>query len=54
MSQLETAGVVGAGTMGHGIAQACAQAGLRTVLYDVTPELAAKVKSAIRDHLSTT
>lgn len=33
-------GVVGAGTMGHGIAQACVQAGFSTVLYDVTEALA--------------
>ena len=31
--------VVGAGTMGHGIAQICAQAGLHVRLYDVKDEL---------------
>ena len=30
--------VVGAGTMGHGIAQICAQAGLHVRLYDVKDE----------------
>src|SRR5512140_1422865 len=51
MAQLETAGVVGAGTMGHWIAQACAQAGLRTLLYDVTPELAQAGLARIAAHL---
>ncbi|MFN0205663.1 MAG: 3-hydroxyacyl-CoA dehydrogenase family protein [Planctomycetota bacterium] len=32
--------VLGAGTMGHGIAQVCAASGRATFLYDVTPELA--------------
>ncbi|MCY1532541.1 3-hydroxybutyryl-CoA dehydrogenase [compost metagenome] len=31
-------GVIGAGTMGHGIAQACACAGLHVTLIDLTPE----------------
>ena len=33
---IETIGVVGAGTMGNGIAQAAAVAGLRTILIDVS------------------
>ncbi len=37
MSEVTTLGVVGAGTMGHGIAQVAAQAGLRVVLVDVVP-----------------
>ena len=36
MSQLERVVVVGAGTMGHGIAQVCAQAGLAVTLVDVS------------------
>jgi len=32
------AAVLGAGTMGHGIAQVCAQAGLEVTLYDVAEE----------------
>lgn len=32
---IRTIGVVGAGTMGHGIAQSCAQAGFQVVLVDV-------------------
>lgn len=37
-SRLARAAVLGAGTMGHGIAQACAQAGLEVTLYDLAPE----------------
>jgi 3-hydroxybutyryl-CoA dehydrogenase len=36
MSDIQTVGVIGAGTMGNGIAQACAVAGLRTVMIDVS------------------
>lgn len=32
--------ILGAGTMGHGIAQVCAASARATILYDVTPELA--------------
>jgi 3-hydroxybutyryl-CoA dehydrogenase len=39
---IQTVGVLGAGTMGSGIAQVAAQAGYRVVLYDVTTELADK------------
>jgi 3-hydroxybutyryl-CoA dehydrogenase len=36
MSSIDVVGVVGAGTMGQGIAHVCATAGIRTFLYDVT------------------
>lgn len=39
---IQTAAVLGAGTMGAGIAQVLAQAGIETRLFDVTPELAEK------------
>src|SRR5215469_14691589 len=32
---IETVGVIGAGTMGNGIAQVCAAAGLRVVMVDI-------------------
>jgi 3-hydroxybutyryl-CoA dehydrogenase len=35
MSKIRTVGVIGAGTMGNGIAQACAVAGIRCVMIDV-------------------
>ncbi len=38
MTEIATVGVVGAGTMGHGIAQVAAQSGLRVVLVDVDPD----------------
>ncbi len=38
MSQIERIGVVGAGTMGHGIAQVGVQSGLAVTIVDVVPE----------------
>ena len=35
MPEMERVGVVGAGTMGNGVAHVCARAGLSVVLYDV-------------------
>lgn len=35
MTEIETIGVIGAGTMGNGIAHVCARAGLNVLLYDV-------------------
>ena len=37
MAEVTRIGVVGAGTMGHGIAQVAAQAGLDVTLADVAP-----------------
>jgi 3-hydroxybutyryl-CoA dehydrogenase len=50
--KVERIAVLGAGTMGHGIAQVAAQAGFRVALYDVTQEAAAKGVSRIRDNLA--
>ena len=36
MSAIRTVGVIGAGTMGNGIAQACAVSGIRAVMIDVS------------------
>ncbi len=33
--EIKTLGVIGAGTMGHGIAQVAAQSGLRVIVRDV-------------------
>ncbi len=44
---MESVAVLGAGTMGHGIAQAAAQAGLTVVLYDLTRALAEEGLSKI-------
>lgn len=43
--------VVGAGTMGHGIAQTAAAAGLDVVLVDVTDELVSRGMASIRSSL---
>lgn len=37
-SDIKTAAVLGAGTMGHGIAQVLAMAGIKTRLFDVAPD----------------
>jgi 3-hydroxybutyryl-CoA dehydrogenase len=47
MSEIGMVGVVGAGTMGHGIAQVAAQAGLAVRLVDVSDEALAKGLAAV-------
>src|SRR5690349_19290762 len=47
-----TAGVVGTGTMGRGIAQVLAQCGARTLVYDAQPGAAAKARQAIGEALA--
>lgn len=47
-------GVVGAGTMGSGIAQVSAQAGLETILYDVSQEFIDKALSRIQSFVQRT
>lgn len=39
LASIKTIGVVGAGTMGQGIAQVCASAGFKVILYDIQPAL---------------
>jgi len=46
-NQIKTIAVLGAGTMGHGIAHAAMAAGYKTVLYDVTQAAVDKGKAAI-------
>jgi 3-hydroxybutyryl-CoA dehydrogenase len=46
-----TVGVVGAGTMGRGIAQVLAQCGARTLVHDAQPGAAARAKEAIAQSL---
>lgn len=38
MAEIRTVGIIGAGQMGAGIAQVCAQAGLTTLLWDALPQ----------------
>ncbi len=40
--QIETVGIIGAGTMGNGIAQACAVAGVKVVMVDISDAAVAK------------
>jgi 3-hydroxybutyryl-CoA dehydrogenase len=49
--QINTICVLGAGTMGSGIAQVAAQSGFSTLLFDVQPEMLDKAKSGIRKNL---
>jgi len=46
--EVKRIGVLGAGTMGHGIAQVCARSGYEVVLVDVKDEILKKALSLIR------
>jgi len=52
MSKIDTVAVIGAGTMGHGIAQVCAAAGSTVRLYDVSEEAAQAGVDRIRSNLA--
>jgi 3-hydroxybutyryl-CoA dehydrogenase len=52
MKDIEKVGVIGAGTMGHGIAQVAAAAGCDVVLMDSTHELAERGLQRIRENLA--
>ncbi|MEJ8757764.1 3-hydroxyacyl-CoA dehydrogenase NAD-binding domain-containing protein [Pontibacter sp. H259] len=41
---IKTIGIVGAGTMGQGIAQICAQAGYKTILFDINEQVLNKAE----------
>lgn len=43
--------IIGAGTMGAGIAQVCAQSGYETLLYDINPDMLAKAKAGVEKNL---
>jgi len=51
MNAIETVGVIGAGTMGNGIAQACAVAGLEVAMIDVSDAAVARGRTAIGSSL---
>lgn len=53
VEQIKKMGVIGAGTMGHGIAQAYAQAGYAVAITDAAPQALAGVKDRIRSNLET-
>ena len=52
MKSIERIGVIGAGTMGHGIAHVAAAAGCDVVLMDTTAELADRGLQRIRENLA--
>jgi 3-hydroxybutyryl-CoA dehydrogenase len=52
MDDLRTLVVIGAGTMGHGIAQVAATAGLEATLVDVVPGAAERALEKVRGNLS--
>ena len=51
MTSLQTIGVIGAGTMGSGIAQACAVVGLSVTMIDVDEAAVARGRSAVSSSL---
>lgn len=51
MKTIETICVCGAGTMGSGIAQVAAQAGYRTIQFDLNPEMLEKSRKSITAQL---
>lgn len=53
MPDLKNIGIVGAGTMGRGIAQVFAQAGFPVFLYDVEPGFAEKAKQEVEKTLQS-
>jgi 3-hydroxybutyryl-CoA dehydrogenase len=50
-SEIKTAAVLGAGTMGHGIAQVLAQSGIEVRLYDIAAGAVERGLSAVRANL---
>src|SRR5262245_58771878 len=50
-TDIKKVGVLGAGTMGHGIAHVSATSGHSVVLYDLKPELTAKGVASITKNL---
>lgn len=49
---IKSVAVVGAGTMGQGIAQVCATAGYKVLLYDVQPDLITNALERIKKNLA--
>ncbi|MFM9839152.1 MAG: 3-hydroxyacyl-CoA dehydrogenase family protein [Cyclobacteriaceae bacterium] len=51
--EIKTVAVLGAGTMGQGIAQVCAASGYKTILYDIDPQLQQKALNSIEGNLDS-
>ncbi len=52
LEDIKTIGIVGAGTMGQGIAQICAQAGYKTILFDINAQVLEKAEKTTLDNLN--
>ena len=50
---IQTVGIIGAGTMGSGIAQVAAQSGFTTLLFDINNEVLEKAKGNIQQSLQS-
>ena len=48
---IQTVGIIGAGTMGHGIAQACAVSGIQVVMVDISDAAVAKGLASVAKSL---
>ncbi len=53
LSEIKSVAVLGAGTMGQGIAQVCAMAGYKTFLYDLQQSLIQKAITSIQGNLDS-
>jgi 3-hydroxybutyryl-CoA dehydrogenase len=53
LKAIKSIAVIGAGTMGQGIAQVCGSAGFRVLLYDVQPDLLKSAIILIKKNLDT-
>ncbi|TPE45346.1 3-hydroxyacyl-CoA dehydrogenase NAD-binding domain-containing protein [Pontibacter mangrovi] len=51
LEDIKTIGIIGAGTMGQGIAQVCAQAGYKTMVFDVEAQALEKARQRILQNL---
>jgi 3-hydroxybutyryl-CoA dehydrogenase len=51
LSQIRFIAILGAGTMGQGIAQVCATSGYKTILYDIEPSFQRKALASIEQTL---
>ena len=52
LEAISKVGIVGAGTMGQGIAQVCATAGYSVILYDLDPTITEKAYQRIKKGLN--
>ncbi|WP_242921182.1 3-hydroxyacyl-CoA dehydrogenase NAD-binding domain-containing protein [Pontibacter liquoris] len=52
LEEIKTIGVVGAGTMGQGIAQICALAGYKTILFDINAQVLEKAQQTTTENLA--